>query len=67
MQKIHFKDSGQELLWVVIDIEGVITDCNAQKSIWVGLKVYKERLRVGGWVWINRKHYLFEIVKIEAW
>jgi hypothetical protein len=30
MQRIHFKDDGQDILWWDIDDEGVVVDCNAQ-------------------------------------
>ena len=33
MQKIHFKNEGQYLLWIVIDDEGVVVDSNRHESI----------------------------------
>ena len=55
MQKIYFKDNGQDLLWIAIDDVGIIVDCNMQKSIWRGSQVFLERLEVGKDIWLNRE------------
>ena len=75
MQKIHFKDNGQDLLWIAIDDIGIIIDCNIQKSIWRGTQVLLKRLEVGKNIWINCEkiseladdfnEYDFEVEKIE--
>jgi hypothetical protein len=47
MLKIYFKDKGQNLLWVLIDKQGFVTDCNKDKSMWRNSQVIKEHLEVG--------------------
>jgi len=39
MQRIHFKDDGQDILWWDIDDEGVVVDCNAQVWVWKDTKI----------------------------
>ena len=43
-RKITFKDKGQDLLWILIDGNDYIIDCNAEKSIWLGYRVDKRHL-----------------------
>jgi hypothetical protein len=39
VQKIHFKDDGQDILWWIIDEKGVVQSCNMQGNVWNGTVV----------------------------
>jgi hypothetical protein len=70
MQKIHFKDNGQDLLWVIVDNRGFIIDCNRQKSVWCGFKVILDFLFIGEFIFLADKNgrineYDFTAKKIE--
>ena len=75
MKKIHFEDHQQDLLWITVDKDGLIVDCNLQKPIWCGLKVYLPKLVKGKMIWFDRSEknglsgdinkYDFIVYKIE--
>jgi len=74
MLKIFFKNIGQNLLWVVVDESGYITDCNTKKSSWLHCHVKCQKpdikfLNPGEWVYISRDNdkvrYPYEVEKIE--
>lgn len=39
MKKIYFEDDGQDVLWWLIDDQGIVQACNLQEAIWKGLEV----------------------------
>jgi hypothetical protein len=71
MKKIYFVDKWQDLLWVVIDDKGVITDCNMQGFVWIGMRVVLKKLAIGkGIVMLDSElgltRYDFVVEKIET-
>jgi hypothetical protein len=57
MQKIEFKDFGQDLMYMTIDDDGFITAC--EYGLWaktlIGLEVDRENLQVGEQIYIYTK------------
>jgi hypothetical protein len=39
MLKIEFKDDGQDILWWIVDMNGIVLATNAQSFVWVGTKI----------------------------
>jgi hypothetical protein len=39
MQRIHFKNDGQDILWWEVDNNGTVQACNMQESTWKGTRV----------------------------
>jgi len=75
MKKIHFEDHQQDLLWIIVDKNGLIIECNLQNFVWCGMTVYFPKLAVGEMVWLDSStksrlngdinRYNFVVKKIE--
>jgi hypothetical protein len=56
MRKIHFRNKGQNLSWLVINDNFNVVDSSHDKKIWCGdrqCSIYAERLKVGQPLWVG--------------
>jgi hypothetical protein len=71
--RLDFEDNGQDLLWVVLDKNGFVIDCNAQTWCWVCGRVPDFRTLIVGWhpLYERAPGYCdvlnFKVSKITRW
>lgn len=39
MLRLHFRDTGQDILWWDIDEDNIVQTCNMQEGVWKGAEV----------------------------